>query len=273
VSFRARLGQIAAMARRDLRVQRTYHFQLLTQLANIPLVLGTYFFLGKLVGRSAALSSLDGGYFEFALIGFMTVSFATVALSAFSQGIAAEQQGGTLEVLLSSPAARLSVLLSGSLAVPFGLAAIQAVLLFSLGWVMAGGSLEASGLLLAVVLLGLTMGSFGALGILSAALMLVTKRGDPLSGFVLQGTSLLAGAVFPVTLLPGPLRAAAQLLPAYYGFDGMRRVLLGDAGLAEIAPQLLALTAFLVVLVPLSLFVFGRAVEIGRITGTLQDAG
>ena len=261
------------MARRDLRIQRTFHFQLLTQLANIPLVLGTYFFLGKLVRRPVPLASLNGGYFEFALIGFVTISFATVALSSFSQAISAEQQGGTLEVLLSSPLTRLSTVLSGCLTVPLSIATVQAVLLFSLGWVVADGSLDARGLPYAVVLLALTMGTFCALGIVVAALMVVTKRGDPLSSFVLQGTSLLAGALFPVTLLPGTLRTAAHIFPAFYGFEGMRRVLLGDGGLADIVPQLLALTGFVIVLLPLSLFLFGRAVEIGRVTGTLQDAG
>jgi len=169
------------------------------------------------------LRTLKGGYFEFALIGFMTITFATVALSSFSQAISAEQQGGTLEVLLSSPLTRVSTVLSGCLTVPLGMATIQAVLLFSLGWMAADGSLYPTGLPLAAVLLALTMGSFYALGIVVAALMVVTKRGDPLSGFVLQGTSLVAGAVFPVTLLPGPLRTAAHLFPAYYGFEGMRR--------------------------------------------------
>jgi len=267
-----RVAQLVAMARRDVQIQRTYHFQFWMQLANIPLVLFTYFFLGKLVGHPAELSSYEGGYFEFALIGFLTTTFATVALSAFSQSITAEQHGGTLEVLLSAPATRLGTVLAGALAVPIGLASLQAVFLFGLGWYLSPGGFDATGIPLAVLPLTLTIAAFCALGVLSAALIVVTKRGDPISGLVLQATNVVAGALFPVALLPGPIRVLAQLFPAYHGFEGMRAVLLSGAGFRDIAGEVAVLVLFLAVLFPASVWAFARAVRIGRLTGTLGNA-
>lgn len=265
------LDQVAAVARRDLRIQLTYPLQLLLLVANVPFVLFTYFFLGQLVGEPTDLSRYAGGYFEFALIGFVVMSFATVGISAFSQSIIAEQRAGTLEVLLASPEGRLGPLLSGSLVVPIGLATIQAVLLFTIGIAVSDSPYDVGGILLAVPLLLLTILTFCAFGIGSAASIVLTKRGDPFSTLLLTATNLVAGALFPVALLPGPLRLAARLFPAFYGFEGMREVLLAGAGAREIAPELAVLVGFVAVLLPLSVRMFSRAVDVGRVTGTLAS--
>lgn len=263
---------LAAMARRDLRIQLTYKFQFMLLGANVPFVLFTYFFLDRLMGRPSSLEGYSGGYFEFALIGFIVMTFATVALSAFGQSIAAEQHGGTLEVLLVSAEARLATILAGGLLVPAGIAALQAILLFGLGWTISGVGFHVRGVVLALPLLILTIATFGALGIAAAAFIVLTKRGEPLSTLVLEATNLIAGALFPVALLPGPLRVAAHLFPAFYGFEGLREVLLSDAGLREIVGELAALAAFTAALFPLSLRIFRRAVEAARTTGTLGAA-
>jgi hypothetical protein len=49
----------------------------------------------------------------------------------------------------------------------------------------------------------------------------------------------------------------------------MRLSLLSGASWTELAPDLLVLTAFAVVLLPLSLYVFRRAVEQARVEGSL----
>lgn len=265
-------AQIMAVTRRDVRIQLTYRFQLLLLIANIPFVLFTYFFLGRLVGRPAELAAYEGGYFEFALVGFVVTSFATVALSAFSQTISSEQRSGTLEILLAGPGTRLVPLLFGALVVPLGVAAVSGLLLFLVGFAIADAPLHIGGVLLSAPLLLLTVVTFCAFGIASAAFIVLTKRGDPISALMLEATNLLSGAVFPVLLLPGPVRAAARLFPAFYGFEGMREVLLAPGGLRQIAPELAALALSGAVLLPLSILGFSRAVEVGRVTGTLASS-
>jgi ABC-2 type transport system permease protein len=269
---RAVCRQIAGVARRDLRIQLTHPLQLATVFMQIPFVLFTYFFLDRLVGRPAALAGYGGGYFEFALVGFVVMSLAGVALAAFSQGISSEQRYGTLEIVLASPGARLGPVLVGSLVVPVALAAAQAVVFFAAGFAVAQHPVHYGGLLLGLPLLFLTVACFCAFGVISAAVIVLSKRGDPFSGPLLQATSLISGAVFPVLLLPGPLRACAHLFPAYYGFQGLRELLLNGAGLSDVVGELGALAACCAVLLPFSLFLFSRAVRLGRTSGVLGSA-
>lgn len=263
--------RVMAIARRDLRVQLSYQFQLFTTATSLIFSLLTFFFIGKLVGNSPTLAEYEGGYFEFALVGLVVMTFALTALTGFNASISREQSTGTFEILLSG-ATPLGTLLGGSLIVPLGLAAVQAVVFLGVGWVISAGGLDGLGMLLAVPPLLLTVGSFSAFGILSASFIVLTKRGDPFTGLLLQTTNLLAGAVFPVALLPDVLQTVSHLFPAFYGFNAMRAVLLGGAGFADILDEIGILVAFNLVLFPLAMWVFRRALRMARVTGTLGNA-
>ena len=260
---------LAAVARRDFRIQRTYPEQFLLLMANIPFVLFTYFFLGRLVGHPAPLAGFSGGYFEFALIGFIMMTFAAVALTTFAQTITAEANGGTFELLLACAGTRLWTVLAGAAVVPVAIATTQATVLLAAGAIISGAGFHfgAIGLILPLVLLTIVV--FGAFGVGSAAFILLAKRGDPLSTLLLEATSLVSGALFPIALFPGPLRLAARLFPAYYGFEGMRELLLAGGGLSDVAGEIAVLAVFAAALVPLSLRLFRGAIALSRDAGTL----
>ena len=268
--MRVALGRIAALARRDLTIELTYHFQLVMQFTGIVLSVATFYFLGVLVGDSDELAQYDAGYFEFALIGLLVMNFSVVTVTSFGRSIQAAQATGTFEILLSSPAS-LPTLMTGTLAVPLLFAAVEALVYLAFGVVLVGFSAPLGSILLAVVLLLLTLGTFAAIGILSAAVIILTKRGDPFSGLVLQVSNLLAGAVFPVSLLPDALQVLSRLVPAFYGLRGAREVLLAGGGLPEVAVDLAALKVFNIVLFPIALFALARAIRLARVTGTLGN--
>ena len=75
--------------------------------------------------------------------------------------------------------------------------------------------------------------------------------------------------MYPVAVLPTPLRLLARLIPVTYALEGMRAALLGGAGWGELWRSLLALLVFAAVLIPLSFAVFGWALRRTKITGTL----
>jgi ABC-2 type transport system permease protein len=263
--------RLAALARRDLRVELSYHFQLYLRFFNIVFAVTMFYFLGELVGDAPQLGGLRGGYLEFVVIGLLLTGFAHACTSAFNQAITEAQADDTLEVLLATPS-RFGTLLGGTLTVPLALSTIDTVLYLSLATLFVGrGTIDLSGLLIALPLLLLVLGTFAALGILSAAVIVLTKRGDPFSTLAIQVSNLLAGAMFPVVLLPDVLQTLARAIPAFYGLRSMRGALLGDAGLADVAGDALILVGFNLVLLPLSLTVFRRAVAIARVTGTLGN--
>lgn len=262
-------ARIGAIARRDLAIELSYRLQFVLRLSQVVFFAATLFFISKLVEEPDALSRFGGDYFEFALVGLIVTAFATVGLGAFSKSIADEQRAGTLEVLLTVPTPP-STLLAGSLVVPLGLAAANVGVYVLIGTAL-GVRFPVEGLVLAVPLLGLTVATFCELGVLSAAFIVLTKRGDPLTLLLSQGTTFLAGALFPTTLLPAPLEALSRAVPAYYGLEGLRQALFEGAGAGSVAGELLALLAFNVALAPLALFCFARALRVARVTGTLGN--
>jgi ABC-2 type transport system permease protein len=265
------LDRLGAIAARDLRTQTSYHFSLLLRFSAVALTMASFYFIAKLVQNSPELARYRGGYFEFVLVGMMVTSFTLVGLQTFSQSIASEQSLGTLEILLASPT-RVGHLLAGALVVPLAMTAIEIVLYLILGIGVVGVGFSPIGALLAFPLLVLTVATFCALGILSAAFIVLTKRGEPITLAVAQGTAFIGGAYFPVTLLPGPLQLIAKLTPAYYGIRGIREALLAGAGPPELLHEFIVLVVFAAVLLPGSLWVLSRALRVARVTGTLGNA-
>jgi len=267
-SAASRIASVAALFRRDLRIQMTYHFQLALRLVEVAFFLGVAYYVSELVVDSPELESYGGNYFDFLVVGLAITTFATLGLSVFTTAIGDEQRTGTLELLLASPTS-VSVLLAGGFAVPLILSVVEAALYFGIGAGFLGAGFGLGAALLAVPLVLATLASFCAFGILSASFIVLTKRGDPFTLPATYATSLLSGALFPVTLLPAPLQWLAHAFPAYYGINGIRKLLLAGAGFSDVAGDLLVLIGFGLVLIPLSLAVMRRALRIARVTGTL----
>ena len=270
MSARDQLVRIAAVARRDLRKERTYQFRYVMWLFELAFTGIVVFHVGKLITDTPALSAYRGRYFDFAMVGLAMMSVARLGVGTFSANILAEQSAGTLEILLVSPI-RLGVFLAGSFIVPLLLTAVDLALYFGLGIGIVGHGLSGFGLVLAVPLVALTLATFCAFGILGAALGVLVKRGDPVSGPLLQLTSIMSGALFPVSVFPSPIRALARAFPAFYGITGVREALLGGAGVRDVLPEFVVLVCFVAVLLPLSLVAFERALAIARRTGVLAS--
>ncbi len=114
-----------------------------------------------------------------------------------------------------------------------------------------------------------TLLAFSGLGVLSAAYLLLFKRGNPAKWFILGVSSITGGMLFPVNILPPWLQFVARLNPVTYAMDAMRGALLDGASILTLAHPLLLLLAFAVVLLPTSVLVFSWALRRTKITGTL----
>ncbi len=266
----AAIARVAALTRRDLTLELSYQFQLFVKFFSIGMAIVTFFFLSRLVGSADELAGYRGGYFEFVLIGLLVMGFSQACVNSFGRSIQSAQSDGTLEILLST-AIRLPTLLAGTLVVPILFALVEAGLYLAVGAFVADLVFTVQGVVLAVLLLVLTLATFAALGIFSATVIVLTKRGDPFSSLALQASNLLAGAMFPVALLPEAMQALSRLVPAFYGLRGVREVLLADGGFAAVQTDLLALLAFNAVLLPAAMWSLSRALRIARVTGTLGN--
>ncbi len=155
--------------------------------------------------RARRCEPYGGDYFGFAMVGLAVMSVARLGISTFTQNISREQTIGTLEVLLATPT-RVPVLLAGSFVFPLVLTSIDMVLCLGVGLGVLGDGLRLIGVVYAVPFLLLTLASFCAFGIVGASLLVLIKRGDPLTAPLTKLTSILSGALFPVSTFPVALR-------------------------------------------------------------------
>ncbi len=259
-----------AFFRRDLSIAISYRLHFLMQLFGILFSVSTFYFLAQLFGDALIpeLEQYGGDYFSFVVIGLAFSGYMGLSLYSFADSIRESQVMGTLEIMLLSPTRLSAILLSSSLW-PYVLTTIRVVFYFLLGAVIFGLSLSQANFLTALVVLLLSITSFSGIGILSAAIVLVVKKGDPVA-WALNGVStLLAGVYYPITVLPDWLEPISRFLPLTYALDGMRMAMLKEASLYDVRFDILALLGFTLVLTPLSLLVFRKALKRAKIEGSL----
>lgn len=110
------------------------------------------------------------------------------------------------------------------------------------------------------------------IGAMSAGMVVMIKRGEPIALGFTWLTQLVSGVFYPLGLLPWYLKWVGFALPLTYSLDGLRRTFMNGETLFDSGPlqlDLVALLAFIVVMVPLSLQVFEWAYRRARRQGTL----
>jgi len=265
-----RMLQFRAFLRRDLRLYLSYRFAFALGLVGILLNVAVFFYLAQLVteARVPVLQQYGSDFFPFILIGIAFRGYLGVALGHFATSLRGEQMMGTLEMLLASPL-KLSTLVGATTSFTFTYhtATVGGYLL--LGLLMGSLSLNRMSLLVALLVMIPTVASFAALGMLSAAFMMTVKRGDPVNFLINATATLFGGVYFPVEVLPDSLQLISRALPITYSLDAMRKALLLGAGLGEVVSELVVLAVFAMVLLPLGLLAFRRALRQARRDGTL----
>jgi ABC-2 type transport system permease protein len=268
--FAADIGAVAAFFRRDLLVSWSYRVAFFADALNLVAQVVVFSFVARMV-NPATIPTFGGRpteYMAFVTVGIALTAFLQLGLGRMSSAIRGEQLMGTLESLLVSPI-RPAILLVGSVAYDLIYIPIRtAVFLVSIAAVFGFG-LHASGAGEAAVIVLLFMPLVWGLGIASAGAVLTFRRGSGLVAPVAFGLTLLSGAYFPVSLLPGWLRALAEINPIAIALDGAREALLGGAGWGELAPKLGVLAVASVVAVVGGTVAFNLALRREHRLGTI----
>lgn len=264
------MATIWAFLKRDISLAVSYRFSFVLQFAGIFFTIATFYFLSKLVGgtMSQQLDEYGGDYFSFVLVGMAFTTYMTLGLGTFSSKIREGQMMGTLEIMLLSPT-RLSVILLASSLWDYIFGSLGVFVFLFLGSVIFGVSFVNANLLATVVILTISIISFASLGMISAAFIIVLKKGNPIN-WVFSGLStLLSGVLYPVGVLPQWLQVFSNLLPLTYTLDAMRLAMLQGYSIYDLRFNILALLVFSVILLPLALLSFRIAVRRAKIEGSL----
>lgn len=261
---------MAAFLRRDALIQMSYRLAFVLDILSIVFSVATFYFVSRLVGPSSEglLSSYGGQYFPFVLIGIAFSTYQGVGLHSFAQSIRQEQYLGTLESVLAAPVSPSSFLLA-SAQWDFLYATLQVTIYFCAAAAVFGFRLPNADWAAAAVILALTMAAFLSLGILSAAFVLTSKKGDPVTWLVSTASELLGGVFFPIALLPDSLKAVSNFIPMTHALEGLRKTLLGGASLSAVRGDAFFLGAFTAIFLPLGVWFFRRALAHARRAGSL----
>jgi ABC-2 type transport system permease protein len=271
-SIRLLPRRIYAFIARDFRLFVSYRMQFFLRILSILTVVTTLFFISKIFAGFT-----DPRYSQWRdplaswLTGLAVLNYFMTGFSSLANSIRQEQVQGTLESVLLTPI-NLPTIIVASSAWDFLETTFFSFLYLFFGRVFFNVHYRGS-FFLALVFLLLTTLVLASLGILSASFAMVFKRGDPFGMFLGAGSALFSGVFFPTQLLrdyAGPkLGNVSLILPATYGLDGIRQVLIEGHGLMQVKDPLITLLIFLVLLLPFSLWVFGRAVRRAKREGSL----
>ena len=259
-----------AFLKRDFIIAVNYRFSFLLQLLGTFFSVSMFYFLSQVFGKgvSAYLEPYGGDYFSFVLIGIAFSSYLTFSLSSFSRQLRESQLQGTLEALLTTPTSLSTIMLSSSL-YPFIFTSFNVIVHILFGAAVFGFPLGNANFPAAVLILALSIASFAGLGIISAAFIMMFKRGSPIEWLLSSLSMLLCGTFYPPSVLPNWLQKLSSLLPLTYSLRSMRYALLQGSTLAELLPDIGALVLFGVVLLPLGLVAFNYATKRAKAQGSL----
>jgi ABC-2 type transport system permease protein len=266
----ADFGRVAAFFRRDLLVAWSYRVAFIGDIFNLVAQVVVFSFVARMVDP-ATLPTYGGrppDYMAFVTVGIALTAFLQLGLGRMSSAIRGEQLIGTLESVLVSPI-RPAILLFGCVAYDLVYIPIRTAIFIASIAAVFGFGLNASGAGEATVIVLLFMPLVWGLGIASAAAVLTFRRGSGLVGPFAFGLTLLSGAYFPLSLLPGWLQALARANPIAIALDGARDALLGGAGWADPAPKFVFLAAGSIVAVVGGTMAFNLALHRERRLGTI----
>ena len=263
-------NKIGAFIKRDFIVDISYRLNFFLRFARIFTTILTFYFISKLFGKGASeyLKEYGGDYFPFVLIGIAFSEYIMISLRSFSENIRQEQIVGTLEAVLATPT-KVSTIVIGSSIWDFLFTSINVVIYLLLGVIFFGLDLSRMNLASGAAILILSILSFSGIGIISAAFILILKKGDPLTWFMGVCFGLLGGVYFPVNIMPKILQIFSFFVPITYSLRGLRLALLKGYGFKMLLPEILALSIFAILLFPLSILLFKLALKKAKIDGSL----
>jgi ABC-2 type transport system permease protein len=233
--------------------------------------------IGFLASGLGALGT--GAHFDlkqaqlYLLVGSVLWGFLSLAFAEIAYAIGWERWEGTIEHTFMAPVRRSTHLLGiCAFAMLYGLARttlvlVVAELLFRLDF-------SHTDVLSAAVVLAVSTPAVVGVALLAAVLPILSpEKGEQMTVAVQGMILLVSGVYYPISVLPWPLQVLGRLSPMTYMLDAVRRSLLQDQGVAELAPELALLLGMGLLLVPAGLLAFGWAERRAKRLGLLKRSG
>jgi ABC-2 type transport system permease protein len=197
--------------------------------------------------------------FQFLAPGFMALTVITGSLQGVATAISREKEQGTMDGLLVSPIPHASIII-GKVAAQTVRGLIQGFLILGLSMVLFGVQIYGSPVIMCVVLV-LGTASFVGVGIILTAVAPDQETAQMMTVLLQFPMMFISGILFPIDQLPVWLQYIGKGMPLYYAADALRKVIILNASLTAIMPDVLILVVYMVLTMTLALPLFERAMR------------
>jgi ABC-2 type transport system permease protein len=256
---------IVALVIRDLAGRpQLLRMPLLLDLAFGVVNLVVFLFISRVLSIRADGFEHSASYFDFVAVGITFMLVLQAASTQLTARIARERTSGTLEMLAAQPIPMWAFAV-GLAAYPFVFALLRAVVYLAILGVLLGLHVGHASWVGVALVLGVGVSAMMGIGIALMAFSIAVGHGDAVARVLVVALAFISGTYFPVTVFPGFLQQASAALPTRMAMDGLRGALAGGAW----GGAALALLAASATLLPLSIWLFSRALSAAGRRGTL----
>ena len=269
--MRSFAGLVFAFVRRDFFIATSYKFNFLFQLGAGIFALAIFYYLSLIMDSNASrmmVARFQTDYFSYVLIGLAGAGFLHTGLTGFSDGLRTGMTEGSLEMTFSCPVRPVMVLLLPCIWA-FFFDALKMLVLITFGSLLFGAHLEKANFIGGIAVVIGMVTSYSVFGIISASIIMVLKKGDPINVAFAAVATLVSGAFFSTEFLPSWLGIVAKLLPMTYAYEALRKTLLLGTGTVGVLPELIMLAGFSVVGLPIAIIAASVAITKSKRDGTL----
>ena len=223
------VAEFKASFLKDLRSYFRYPAWIVGEFVSTPLWF-FFFALGVTLFAPVASTTVTAhglstgmGYFYF---GFVFIILFSTSVWGVGQSVRNEQTGGTLEQFFLAPANRATLILGrwARIFLTDSLIIGYTTLLF---YLLSGTAITVLNPTLFLLSVGLYEISLIGFGLLMAGLTMRIKAYNSVGNAIFFGYMVLTGVLFPIAILPQPIRYFSMLLPFTYLNDLMRFAALG----------------------------------------------
>jgi ABC-2 type transport system permease protein len=263
--------KILAMTKASWQVMRSYRIQLLMSMAGLIVTIVPLYFIAQAVQpvMERSISNQGGNAFAFLVVGIATYAIVSVAVTALPGAVAGGIGNGVFEALLATPTPT-PILMFGLNAFDLALATLRCAVLLIAGWLL-GAHFSPAHLLPGLAVLLLIVVAHLPFGVIGAALVIAFRTAGPLPKGLMLVSGLLGGVYYPTSVIPSWLRSLSEYLPLSHGLRALRQVVLQNATLSSVAPDLIALAGAALLLHATGALAVHSALRYARHRGTLAQ--
>jgi ABC-2 type transport system permease protein len=189
----------------------------------------------------------------------VALTVVTGSLIGVATSISKEKEQGTMDGLLVAPVSQMSII-AGKVIAQTVRGMIQGSITLVLSVLIFNVTIYGSPIIMVIVMF-LGTASFVGVGIVVSTVAPDQETANVMASLLQFPMMFLCGIMFPIEQLPSWMQLIGKALPLYYAADALRKVVILNASMNLIMPDILILVAYAAVTMVLAVPLFDKAMR------------